>query len=261
MSEDLTPSTAESAQNSPARAGPILRATASIGGPGIRGNVPIVVLGAILGLVAGYLLGGLDSGTYSSTTVVNGNVVGTSSPPELTSSDIIGTYTTTELSYFGYLTKQMQADITAQTGQPSSAAPVAVVEKGTALIDITASGKSAEQSAKASSVAADTYIKDWRARTVASINQQIAATQATINKFGANAPGTAALQGQLAAQYYDLTATQTAPRLVRPATVEAAKFTSAGTMIAILGALVGLMAGLGVLLVFRRRRSAEQRDG
>lgn len=261
MSEELTPPVVASNRDSPARTGLFSRALGSIGGPGIKGNVPIVVLGAIFGLIAGYLLGGLDSGTYSSTTVVNGNVVGTSSPPELTSSDVIGTYTTTELSYFGYLTKQMQADITAQTGQPSLAAPVAVVEKGTALIDITASGKSAEQSAKASSVAADTYINNWRARTVASINQQIAATQMTINKLGANAPGAAALQEQLAAQYYDLSATQTAPRLVRPATPENATFTSAGTMIAILGALLGLMAGLGVLLMFRRRRSAEQNHG
>ena len=257
MSDNLTQSTVQSAPTAPKRNGLISRAIASIGGPGIKGNVPIVVIGAVLGLIAGYLLGGLDSGTYSSTTVVNGNVVGTSTPPELTSSDIIGTYTATELSYFGYLTKQMQAEIASQTGQPSKAAPIAIVEKGTALLDITASGSSAEQSVKASTIAANTYIADWRTRTVASINQQIAATQATLNKLGANAPGAAALQGQLAAQYYDLTATQTAPRLVRPATVETATFTSAGTTIAILGALVGLMAGLGVLLMFRRRRSAD----
>jgi len=221
------------------------------------GNVPIVAVGAVVGLVGGYLLGSLDSGTYSATTVVNGNVVGTSSPPELTSSDIIGTYTATELSYFTYLTKKITANIAEQTGQASPTPPVAVIEKGTALIDITASGNSSVEAAQASTIAADMYIQDWRARSVASIDQQIAATQATIKTLGPAAPGVVGLQNQLAAQYYDLQATQAAVRLVKPATPESATFTSSGTTIALLGAIVGTMGGLGVLLLFRRRRASD----
>lgn len=250
----------EAVQDRPAsnaRPGLIRRILGSVGGPGIMGNVPIVAFGAALGLVAGYLLGSLDSGTYSATTVVNGNVVGTSSPPELTSSDIIGTYTATELSYFTYMTKRISASIAEQTGQASPTPPVAVVEKGTALLDITASGNSAEDAAKASTIAADMYTEDWRARSIASINQQIAATKATIAKVDSDSPGAAALEDQLASQYYDLEATQTAVRLVKPASAATATFTSSGTTIALLGAIVGTMGGLGVLLLCRRRRSTD----
>jgi hypothetical protein len=212
-------------------------------------------VGAVCGLVGGYLLGSLDAGTYSATTVVNGNVVGTSSPPELVSSDIVGTYTSTELSFFGFQTKSMQQEIAEQTGQPNPTAPVAVVDKGTALINITASGPSAESSAQASMIAADMYIKDWRARSIASIKQQQEATIAALAASGANGPGAAGLQSQLAAQEYDLKATEAAVRLIRPALPEAAVYTSSGTTIAILGGMLGTMAGLGVLLLFRRRRS------
>lgn len=243
------------------RPGFVRRVAGSVGGPGITGNVPIVALGAAVGLVGGYLLGSLDSGTYSATTVVNGNVVGTSSPPELTSSDIIGTYTATELSFFTYMTKRISANIAEQTGQASPTPPVAVVEKGTALLDITASGNTADEAAKASTIAADMYVADWRARSIESINQQIAATRATIEEVGADEPGGAELQTQLASQLYDLQATQTAVRLVKPATPAVATYTSSGTTIALLGAIVGTMGGLGVLLVCRRRRAADSIDG
>lgn len=261
MSDDST--TSGSADEPSAREqsdkpkGFIGRIVGSIGGPGIMGNVPIVAVGAACGLVGGYLLGSLDAGTYSATTVVNGNVVGTSSPPELVSSDIVGTYTSTELSFFGFQTKAMQKAIAEQTGQANPTAPVAVVDKGTALINITASGPTAAASAQASMIAADMYINDWRARSIASINQQKAATNAALAAIRPNDPGEAGLEGQLAAQEYDLKATEAAVRLIRPATPEAAVYTSSGTTIALLGGLLGTMAGLGVLLLFRRRRSQQ----
>lgn len=257
MSSNTTGNADNAGPTSGARENLLSRLTSTIGRPGIMGNVPIVALFTLLGLLGGYAVGTLDSGTYSSTTVVNGNVAGTSSPPALTSSDIVGQYTATELSYFGYLSKQMQTAIAEETGQQSVTAPVAVVEKATPLIDITASSSTAEQSSEASRIAAEIYIEDWRTRTIAGLEQQIEATRLTMSGLGEADAGASEMQSQLASFQYALAATQSAERVVQPATPESATLTSSGTTIALLGGIVGLMAGLGVLLLFRRRRADE----
>ena len=239
----------------PAKRGLFKRAFGSVGTPGLWGTVPIIAICFVIGLIVGYLLGGLAPGSYSATTAVDGTPLVTLNLPADMSTDAVTRYTSTEVIYFGYQEKKMQAAIAAQTTQANPAPPTAVVETGTPLIDISAAGPTAADAAQASAIATEVYLADWRARTVAQIDRTIASINQTIAQIGPKSAAVPTMQIELAQAQLAKDQVNTVQRVVHPATPAAAVYSSSAITVAILGGLIGILIGLGILLLARRRKT------
>lgn len=182
--------------------------------------VVIAVATAVgLALVVGYAL---MSGTkYASTALVNGGPGSSASLPLDLSSDVTQRYVATELIYIDTLSDEIAANMTAATGLTDPPSVQSNQDGSTNVIKMTVVGSSPEQAAQLAEVAADTYITNWRERTLKDPDRQ-----------------------ELAAVKSD--------RYVQHATPAAATKTTSTITLGVVGLILGFAAG--VLITYLRVR-------
>jgi len=222
---------------------------ASIGQSTARGILPVLAVATVLGAILGAVLMSMTSSSFSATALVSGAPV--SFDPSAMSSDTDTTYVKTEVAYINIYQEDIRDEIERRTGAASEPAAVSVLP-GTTILAFTGSGGTPAGAAAVANVSAETYVQLWRTRVTTQLQESINILTKELASNPLNAPQLAAQRADLLTQ---LDAAKSLSRLIKPATAATAQETSVATTGALLGGLVGGLAGLGVLLIVRRRRN------
>lgn len=191
-------------------------------------DLVVIAVSTVLGvvLVVGY---GLVSGSkYSSTALVNGGPGSSASLPLDLSSDVTQRYVATELIYIETLSDEMAANMAKIPGVTNPPPVQSNQDGNTNVIKLTVVGDSPDQAAALATVAADTYINNWRERTREDPDRE---EQASIKSD----------------RYVQ-----------RPDAARATKTTSTTTL-GLVGAILGF--GAGVVITYLRVRRRDAADG
>ncbi len=189
----------------------------------------IVIMGAatVLGILAGLGFALASGASYVSTALVNGGPGSSASLPLNLSSDVTQRYVATELIYIDTLSDQMAANMAKVPGVTNPPPVQANQDGSTNVIKMTVVGESPDQAAALATVAADTYIQNWRERT------------------------------RLDPDRNELASVKSDRYVQRPTPQNATKTIGLTTM-ALLGAIVGF--GVGVVVTYLRVRRREAAD-
>lgn len=210
----------------------------------------------VTSLVLGGILfgGGAASlaGTYSSTALVEAGPVVLGGVDATTSAD---NYVRTELAYISLYGTDMAGASEEAVGKPTT--PVTVQrEPGTTILSFNTNGASAADAALIANTSAQYYVDRWRTRTLSSLNKSIEILDQQIADLPKGSTDVATLESQRTVINTQISSVQVAERLISQATPETAAQPVSTFGGAVLGAFVGLAAGLALLLTVTRRRSS-----
>ena len=187
-------------------------------------DVIIIAAATVLGVLASVGFGVVVGSNYASTALVNGGPGSSASLPLNLSSDVTQRYVATELIYIDTLADQMAANMEKVPGVTSPPPVQANQDGSTNVIKMTVVGETPDQAAALATVAADTYIRNWRERTRLDPDRE-----------------------ELASVKSD--------RYVQRPTPQNATKTMGMTSLALLGAVLGF--GIGVVVTYLRVRHRE----
>jgi hypothetical protein len=241
--------------------------------------VVLVLVPVLIGALVGLLLAVLPAVSYRAVVLVDGGPGATQADALGTSPDVSNRFVQTELVYIDIADDQIRTAITNKVGIANPASVVTRQVGTTNVIEIAATGPTAQQAADAANVAAAIYVDGWKKRTAADlegsidvIKARVAAIDTRLDALPATGgtPSQAAerdsltnersrLSEQQATAAFQRDTVLAAQRVVAPATAAGAVKTSSIVRAVIFGGMFGLVAGVGLLLFVRRRSSGADR--
>lgn len=210
----------------------------------------LVCASALLGAILGGVITGRISPHYTAVTLVQG-APARLDPSSLTQED--DRYAQTEAAYAGLVEPEIAAALADQEQLSGARAAEVSVVPGTTILRFTAAGDTAEEAVTAANISAETYVEAWRERSTAALTESLAVLDRTQVDPAQPSPLLAEQRALLDTQ---LTAVQSLQRVVKPASAATSEQGAGFVTGAILGALVGLTAGLLLVLWARHASSA-----
>lgn len=224
-----------------------------------RSRSPSLVTAVVLlaGVLLGALLGGIifaSQASYSASALVQAGPVVLGGANQ---NDPATAYVNSELVFIDTYSAGMAQAAADATGDPG-AAPVTVnVQSGTSILSFDATASSSEDAAKVANASAQYYVDQWRERTLGLIDRSLDIIDGQL----ADAPPCSTCEATLEVQQSDLNTQRasvaSAERIVSSADPDAAAQSPSPLGGALLGALVGLVVAIAVLMLRERRRASQ----
>jgi hypothetical protein len=224
---------------------------AQTGWTGVKG---LLLVGGIT-LVGALLAGWLSSHTssYAASALVEAAPVVLGGVDQ---SESASTYVRTELLYTTIYSSDMHDAAVAATSDPNVAPVTIALRSGTTIMFFNAVGATAEQAAAIAASSSEYYVDEWRARTLRTLERSVAIIDDQLGDLPAKSSSEDRLNDERVDLQTQIAAVKSAERIVGAASAEGATRSVSILGGAILGGLVGLVVGLSVLLLLRRRRQA-----
>lgn len=222
---------------------------------GIRAFLVVAGCALIGALFAGWLAGLTSS--YAASTLVEAAPVVLGGVDQ---SDSSSTYVRTELLFSSIYAVGMNAAAAEATGNPNSPHVKVVLRSGTTVLFFDAQAPTAQDAATIANASSGYYVKQWRARTLESLNKSVAIIDDQLAGLPADSGSAEGLNAQRVDLQTQIASVKSAERIIGAATVDTATPSASLLGGAILGGLVGLVLGLG-LVILGNGRSRRRRRG
>lgn len=236
----------------------------------------IIAVAVVVGGLAGLVYALMPPVNYTASALVDAGPAATAADALDVAPDAAERFVQTELVYLGQDNAAIAAQAAQQAGLDSPPTLAAREVATTTVVEIFATAPSQDDAAAAANAAAAIYSDAWRARSTAGIDQSLAAIEKQLVAVSARLAalpaegGTPAEQAQRGAlqseldrlatlqaeTQFDRAAVQAADRVVAQADAASAVRTRSLLRSGFVGAVLGLMAGVGIVVLIRRRETA-----